>query len=52
VWSPHVVKGIELLEWVLKVATRFIPGLRKLDYNGRVKRLILQLWKNYKIEVI
>jgi ribonucleases P/MRP protein subunit RPP40 len=41
VWSPYKVKLVEALEKVQKRATKLIPGLNKLDYEERLRRLKL-----------
>jgi len=38
-WSPHLVKDMECLERVQKIATKLVPALRNLDYGERLKRL-------------
>ena len=41
VWSPSLVKDIDMLEAVQRRATRMIPSLRKLSYEERLKKLNL-----------
>jgi len=41
IWSPHLKKDIEALEWVQRRATKIIPELRDLPYTERLKRLNL-----------
>ena len=40
-WSPHYVKDRERLERVQHRFTRMVPGLKGLDYGGRLERLKL-----------
>lgn len=41
VWHPHLKKDIELLESVQHRATKMVPGLAKLTYEERLKRMDL-----------
>lgn len=41
VWSPHLLKYVDMIEKVQRRATRFIPELRELSYEERLKRLKL-----------
>jgi hypothetical protein len=41
VWSPYKVKHIEALEKVQRRATKIVPGLHKLSYTQRLKKLRL-----------
>ena len=38
-WSPYMVKDIEVLEKVQHRATRMVPGLKRLPYEDRLRRL-------------
>ena len=59
VWSPHLVKDIELVESVQRKFTKWLPGLRNKSYSERlsitglerldVRRLRLDLLLTYKI---
>ena len=40
-WSPHYVKDRERLERVQHRFTRMVPGLKGLEYGGRLERLNL-----------
>lgn len=39
VWHPHLKKDIDMLENVQHRATRMVPGLSKLSYEERLKKL-------------
>ena len=41
VWAPHHAKHIEALESVQRRATKTVPGLAKLDYDKRLRKLKL-----------
>ncbi len=41
VWNPHLKKHIEKLENVQRAATRWVPSLRDLGYEERLKKLQL-----------
>ncbi len=41
VWNPHLKKHIEKLEKVQRAATRWVPSLRDLSYEERLKKLQL-----------
>lgn len=41
VWSPHLMKDIEIVENVQRRATRMVPGLEGLSYEERLKKLNL-----------
>ncbi|XP_076030414.1 uncharacterized protein LOC143018713 [Oratosquilla oratoria] len=41
VWSPHLVKDIEMVENVQRRATRMVPELKGLSYEERLRRLNL-----------
>lgn len=41
VWQPHFKKDSELLEQVQHRATRMVPGLSKLSYEDRLKKMDL-----------
>ena len=41
VWHPYLKKDIELIESVQHRATRMVPGLAKLSYEERLKKLDL-----------
>jgi hypothetical protein len=44
-WNPQYKKDIEALERVQKTATKWIPSVRHLDYESRLKKLkLLPLW--------
>ena len=38
VWAPRLQKDINLIEGVLRRATKIIPGMKDLDYNTRLKK--------------
>ena len=38
-WKPISVKDADMLEEVQRSATKMIPSLRNLPYEGRLKRL-------------
>ncbi len=39
VWNPHLKKHVEKLEKVQRAATRWVPSLRDLSYEERLKKL-------------
>lgn len=41
VWSPHKIKDITALENVQRRATRLVPGLNKMSYEARLRKLHL-----------
>lgn len=41
VWSPHLVKHIEMIENIQKRATKQVPGLSELTYEERLRELKL-----------
>ena len=41
VWSPHLIKHINMIENVQKRATKLVDGLHGLDYPKRMKKLDL-----------
>ena len=41
VWSPHLIKHINMIKYVQKCATKFVDGLHDLDYQERLKRVDL-----------
>ena len=41
VWSPHLKKHIKKLERVQRAATRWVPTLRELNYEERLRKLNL-----------
>ena len=41
VWHPHKIKHIEMIESVQRRATRYLPGLKSLSYENRLKILNL-----------
>ncbi len=43
VWNPHLKKHIEKLEKVQRAATRWVPSLRDLSNEERLKKLQLPL---------
>ncbi len=45
VWSPHLKKHIDKLEKVQRSATRWVPSLRNLSYEERLKKLQLPTLK-------
>ena len=60
VWSPYLVKHINMIENVQKRATKLVDGLSDLDYPDRLKKLdlptllyrrargdMLELWKHF-----
>jgi len=59
VWSPHLVKDIELIEAVQRRFTKYLPGLYDVSYKERlrivglerldVRRLFIDLVTAYKI---
>ena len=40
-WCPYLVKDVNGLERVQRAATRMVPGLKRLPYTERLKRLDL-----------
>ena len=42
-WSPHLAVDIQCLEKVQRAATKIVPGLKKLKYGDRLKRLGLTM---------
>ena len=42
VWSPHKIKDILLLESVLRLFTRRLPGFENLPYGNRLTKLNIQ----------
>ena len=42
VWSPQHKKGVDLLEWVQRRATKMIKGLEHLSYVERPQPFFLQ----------
>ena len=36
-WNPHLRKDVDMLEKIQRRATKFIPGLRDLTYEERLK---------------
>ena len=48
-WSPHYQKDLVMLEKVQRRATRLIPGLKRLDYETRLKELnMFSLERRYR----
>jgi ribonuclease P/MRP protein subunit RPP40 len=60
VWSPHLVKHVNMIENVQKRATKLVDGLSDLDYPERLKKLdlptliyrrargdMIELWKHF-----
>jgi hypothetical protein len=45
VWSPHLIRQIDILEKVQKRATKLVPGLSNLSYPDRLKTLKLPTLK-------
>jgi len=43
VWSLHLATGILCLENIQRAATKIVPGLKKLEYGDRLKRLGLTM---------
>ncbi len=43
VWNPHLKKHIEKLDKVQRAATRWVPSLRDISYEERLKKLLVQL---------
>ncbi len=41
VWNPHLKKHIEKIEKVQRVAMRWVPGVRDLNYEERLRKLQL-----------
>ena len=39
VWNPHLKKHIDLLENVQRRATKSVPGLSKLTYEERLRKI-------------
>jgi len=44
-WSPQHRKAMDLLEWVLRRATRMIRGLEHLFYEDRLRELDYSAWR-------
>ena len=48
-WSPHYQKDLTMLEKVQRRATRLVSGLKRLDYETRLKELnMFSLERRYK----
>ena len=45
VWSPHLKKHMNLIENVQKRATKYVDGLKDLDYQTRLRKLDLPTLK-------
>ena len=41
IWNPHEAKDIDKLERIQRAATRWVPELRELSYEDRLKKLNL-----------
>ncbi len=39
VWNPHMIKHITKLEKIQRVITRWVPGLKNLQYEDRLRHL-------------
>ena len=39
IWSPHLLKHIDILEKVQERATKLVDGLKNLNYSERLKKL-------------
>jgi hypothetical protein len=50
VWSPFKVGNIAKLENVQRRATKQVPTLKNMEYNGRLKKLKMPTLKNRRIE--
>ena len=48
-WSPHLVKDIQVLESVQRIATRMVSKLKKLPYESRLHRLGLTTLERRRI---
>ncbi len=42
VWNPHLKGDIEELENIQQRATRLVPGLKKVEYIERLRKLRLK----------
>ena len=49
VWSPHLIKHINMIENVQKRATKLVDGLHDLDYPERLKRVDLPTLSHRRI---
>ena len=49
VWSPHLVKDIEVMERVQKAATNLVPQLRKFSYPVRLKKIGITSLKDRRL---
>ena len=50
VWSPHLVKDIEMVENVQRRATRMVPELKGLNYEERLTRYSLENMMMYVVK--
>jgi ribonucleases P/MRP protein subunit RPP40 len=41
VWNPHLKRDIEELENIQHRATRLVPGLKRVEYMERLRKLRL-----------
>ena len=41
IWSPHLKKDMDAIEWIQRRATKLVPEIRSLSYNQRLKHLKL-----------
>lgn len=39
IWSPHLIKDIDMIENVQRRASKLVPGLKHLEYAERLKKL-------------
>jgi len=49
VWNPHLKKHVKKIERVQRAATRWVPSLRNLSYEERLKRLNLPTLEERRI---
>ena len=43
IWNPHLIRDIQVLEKVQKLATKLVPDLRQFTYSNRLVKVALNL---------